>query len=55
MATYYGYKEREDPTKSMIDWAGITKDITDGIYAENKRREEEKFTLDENYQAAQRA
>ena len=49
MATYYGYKEREDPTKSMIDWAGITKDITDGIYAESKRREEEKFTLDENY------
>jgi hypothetical protein len=49
MATYYGYQEREDPTKSMIDWAGITKDITDGIYAENKRREEEKFTLDENY------
>jgi hypothetical protein len=48
MATYYGYQEREDPTKSMIDWAGITKDITDGIYAENKRREEEKFTLDEN-------
>ncbi len=49
MATYYGYQEREDPSKSMIDWAGITKEITDGLYAENKRREEEKFTLDQNY------
>lgn len=49
MATYYGYKERTDPTKSMIDWSGITKEITDGLYAENKRREEEKFTLEENY------
>ena len=49
MATYYGYKEREDPTKSMIDWAGITKEITDGLKNENKRREEEKFTLEENY------
>jgi hypothetical protein len=49
MATYYGYKEREDPTKSMIDWSGITKEITDGLYAESKRREEEKFTLDQNY------
>lgn len=49
MATYYGYQERTDPTKSMIDWAGITKEITDGLYAENKRREEEKFTLEENY------
>lgn len=49
MATYYGYQEREDPKKSMIDWAGITKEITDGLYAENKRREEEKFTLEENY------
>ena len=33
----------------MIDWAGITKEITDGLYAESKRREEEKFTLEENY------
>ena len=49
MATYYGYKERQDPTKSMIDWSGITKEITDGLYAESKRREEEKFTLDQNY------
>lgn len=49
MATYYGYQEREDPTKSMIDWAGITKTITDSLYAESKRREEEKFTLDESY------
>jgi hypothetical protein len=49
MATYYGYKEREDPKKSMIDWSGITKEITDGLYAESKRREEEKFTLDQNY------
>ena len=49
MATYYGYKEREDPKKSMIDWSGITKEITDGLYAESKRREEEKFTLEQNY------
>ena len=49
MANYYGYKERTDPTKSLINWSGITKEITDGLYAESKRREEEKFTLDENY------
>lgn len=49
MATYYGYKERTDPNKSLIDWSGITKELTDGLYAESKRREEEKFTLEENY------
>jgi hypothetical protein len=49
MATYYGYKEREDPKKSMIDWASITKDITTNLYAEAKRREEEKFTLEQDY------
>ena len=49
MANYYGYKERTDPNKSLINWSGITKEITDGLYAESKRREEEKFTLDENY------
>ena len=49
MANYYGYKDRTDPNKSLINWSGITKEITDGLYAESKRREEEKFTLDENY------
>lgn len=49
MATYYGYKEREDPKKSMIDWASITKDITEGLYAEGRRREEEKSTLEQDY------
>jgi hypothetical protein len=49
MANYYGYKERTDPTKSLINWSGITKTITDSLYAESERRDKEKFTLDENY------
>ena len=49
MATFYGYKEREDPKKSMIDWASITKDITEGLYAEGRRREELKTTLQQDY------
>lgn len=49
MATYYKFKEREDPTKSMIDWAGITKTLSDGITAESKRRTDLKAELDNDY------
>ena len=51
MATYYKFKEREDPTKSMIDWAGITKTLSDGITAESKRRTDLKAELDNDYVA----
>ena len=33
MGTYYGYVNR-DQDKSIIDWAGITKKISDDILAE---------------------
>tara|TARA_B110000503_G_scaffold49425_1_gene80307 strand:- start:2537 stop:4132 length:1596 start_codon:yes stop_codon:yes gene_type:complete len=51
MATYYKFKEREDPTKSMIDWAGITKTLSDGITAESTRRTDLKAELDNDYVA----
>ena len=49
MATYYKFKEREDPTKSMIDWAGITKTLSDGITAESTRRTDLKGELENDY------
>ena len=44
---YYGYTEREDPSKSMIDWAGLTKGISDTITTEKTRREELKASLEQ--------
>ena len=49
MANYYGYKER-DLDKSIIDWAGITKTISDDILTEKTRRDELKFTLEKTQQ-----
>jgi hypothetical protein len=43
---YYSYTEREDPLKSMIDWSGLTKDISDTIEAEKTRRKELKEAHD---------
>lgn len=45
MGTYYGYVNR-DQDKSIIDWAGITKKISDDILAEKNSREARRFELD---------
>jgi len=45
MGTYYGYVNR-DQDKSVIDWAGITKKISDDIIAEKNSREARRFELD---------
>jgi len=45
MGTYYGYVNR-DQDKSVIDWAGITKKISDDILTEKKSREARRFELD---------
>jgi hypothetical protein len=47
MSTYYGYVNR-DQDKSVIDWAGVTKKISDDITQESKRRENLKFKLDQD-------
>ena len=47
MSTYYGYINR-DQDKSVIDWAGVTKKISDDITQESKRRENLKFKLDQD-------
>lgn len=49
MATYYKYKER-DLDKSMIDWSGLTKTISDNLMTEKNRREELKFELEQKHQ-----
>jgi hypothetical protein len=49
MATYYKYKER-DLDKSMIDWSGLTKTISDNLLKEKADREKRKFELEESYQ-----
>ena len=49
MATYYKYKER-DLDKSMIDWSGLTKTISDNLLKEKADRENRKFELEESYQ-----
>jgi hypothetical protein len=49
MATYYKYKER-DLKKSMIDWSGLTKTISDNLLKEKADREKRKFELEESYQ-----
>ena len=45
MGTYYGYVNR-DQDKSIIDWAGITKKISDDILTEKNSRETRRFELD---------
>lgn len=45
MGTYYGYVNR-DQDKSIIDWAGITKKISDDILTEKNSREDRRFQLD---------
>ena len=44
MGTYYGYTNR-DQDKSVIDWAGITKTISDDLIATDQSRKAERFEL----------
>lgn len=46
--TYYGYKPA-DQDKSVIDWAGLTKTISDNLLAEKKRRDDTKVFLDQEH------
>ena len=48
MATFYKYKERDDISKSMIDWSGITKEISDNLMKEKNRRDDLKQKLEED-------
>lgn len=48
MATFYKYKERDDISKSMIDWSGLTKDISDNLMAEKNKRDQIKQELEED-------
>lgn len=48
MATFYKYKEREDISKSMIDWSGITKEISDNLMKEKNRRDDLKLKIEED-------
>lgn len=41
----YGYQER-DLDKTVIDWSGLTKDISDNLNKESNRREELKFQIE---------
>ena len=43
----YGYQER-DIDKTIIDWSGLTKTISDNLINESNRREELKFQNDQN-------
>lgn len=45
----YGYQERK-LDKSVIDWSGLTKTISDNLVKEAKRREELKFELEKTQQ-----
>lgn len=49
--TFYKYKPR-DPQDSQIDWASITKNISDGLMAERDRRVQEKETIEQQHQDA---
>lgn len=40
MATYYKYEKADDISKSMIDWSGLTKTISDNLMGEKKRRDD---------------
>ncbi len=44
---YYSYADRQDPLKSMIDWAGLTKDISDTIDTEKNRRKDLKSAIEQ--------
>ena len=44
MGTYYGYTNR-DQDKSVIDWAGVTKTISDDLIATDQSRKKQKFEL----------
>ena len=48
MATYYKYEKADDISKSMIDWSGLTKTISDNLMGEKKRRDDlkQKHNLD---------
>lgn len=46
--TYYGYKPA-DQDKSTIDWGGLTKQISDDLLAEKKRRDDTKVFLDQEH------
>mgnify|MGYP001126704467 CR=1 FL=1 len=45
----YGYQER-DLDKSVIDWSGLTKTISDNLSKEAQRREKVKFELEKTQQ-----
>lgn len=47
--TYYKYKAR-DLDKSMIDWSGLTKTISDGLMKEKEKREAKKQELEKSHQ-----
>jgi hypothetical protein len=42
MGTYYGYTNR-DQDKSVIDWAGVTKTISDDLIATDQSRKKRKI------------
>ena len=48
MATFYKYKDRDDISKSMIDWSGITKEISDNLMKEKDRRDTLKAKIEED-------
>jgi hypothetical protein len=50
MATFFKYKERDDISKSMIDWSGLTKKISDDLVGEKSRRDELKFKIEQDQQ-----
>jgi hypothetical protein len=50
MATFFKYKERDDISKSMIDWSGLTKKISDDLVGEKNRRDELKFKIEQDQQ-----
>lgn len=50
MATFFKYKERDDISKSMIDWSGLTKKISDDLVGEKNRRDELKFQIEQDQQ-----
>ena len=51
MASYYGFKEKttEELKNSQIQWGDISKEISDGINKESKRRTELKAEIEKDY------
>ena len=43
--SYLGYKDRE-LDKSIIDWSGITKNISDGLMKTKNDREDQRFEIE---------